>query len=311
VSEVVVTGIGLCCSLGDSLEGVIAALSRKSVGVEASTGDLCWLPISGVARCVVDVRPLLKRRKDRKLLQRAAHLAIVAAHQAYGDNRSSETALFMGVGREPPEEETETALILSMSDGKLDPSKLYTEGVAAYPPLSPLKTLPNLVLAHVAIQLDCMGEGGTRAGSQAAGLAAIVAGYHAISEGRSDVVLAGAADSLVAPGVAREALRIGQVPRNEAPGEAAVFFRLESGERARSRGAVVLAVLTGVSSSAGQSDPWLSPLRAQVGHCGTADAPLWLAVQMALGHSGEVCASERTGACSTVSWLVSERREAV
>ena len=309
MNDVVVTGLGACCAIGKEIDDLIRALEEGQSGIEAPDDEVGFLPVSGIGRCTLDVRPLLKRRKDRKLLPRAAHLAIFAAHRAYGTDRSEDTALFLGVGREPPEAETETALVVSMTDGKLDPAKLYTDGIAVYPPLSPLKTLPNLVLAHVAIQLDCQGEGGTRAGTASAGLAALVAGYQAIMEGRSDIVLAGAADSLVAPGSARDAVRTGQVPVDSAPGEAAAFLRLESGQRARARGAKIWAVLEHGALGAGEGEPWVSPLSEQTGICGTADAPLWIALQMAQGLSGDLQVSEASGACSRLSWSANKERE--
>lgn len=300
--EVVVTGLGACCALGTDLNTIVHRWNEGSTGVVRPSDEMACLPISGVAPCDVDVRPLLKRRKDRKLLPRAAHLAIVAAHEAYGEERSVSTGLFMGVGREPPEVDTEMALVVSMTDGQLDVTKLYEQGISVYPPLAPLKTLPNLVLAHVAIQLECMGEGGTRTGGAASGLAAIASGFRAVSEGRCDVVLAGASDSLVDPGSARDAVRTGLVLHGEAPGEAAAFFRLEYGRRARSRGAHIYGVIKDVELRTEEANNWMSPMGSQVGVCGVAGASLWLSVQMRLGHSGVLKVGELSGATTTVSW---------
>ena len=138
------TGIGACSALGHNVDDIREALSMGQTGCMPASDERRVLPIDGYGHADVDVRPFLKRRKDRKLLPRAAHLAIVAAAEAYGLARDAGTALFMGVGPEPSEGETEAALVASMVDGMLNSDKLYRDGVAKYPPLAALKTLPNL-----------------------------------------------------------------------------------------------------------------------------------------------------------------------
>jgi 3-oxoacyl-[acyl-carrier-protein] synthase-1 len=99
---------------------------------------------------------------------------------------------------------------------------------------------------------------------RAAALAAFSAALADLREGKVHGALAGGADSLIrGPVLARmeEAgiLKSESVPQGVIPGEAAAFLYLEDGERARKRGARILARLlsagAGVEPTAGTKDP--------------------------------------------------------
>lgn len=296
------TGIGACSALGSTVADIHRALQTGDMGCFPALDERKGLPILGFGHSRVDVRPFLKRRKDRKLLPRAAHLAIIAASEAYSGVRQSETALFMGVGPEPSEVETEAALVASMDSGRLCTERLYRDGVAKYPPLAALKTLPNLVLAHVAIQLGCQGECGTRAGETAAGLSSLHAGYYSIVERRSDVALCGAAESLVDAATARDVVRAGLISPEESVGEAAAFVRLESLDTARARRAPILAEINPPMLTQGPKKRWVSPLERTVGYCGVASAVLWMVMEIAAGRDGTIDATESSGSVCSLSW---------
>ena len=242
--QVAITGWGLCCALGTDPAAVARALALGATGLREHPPlrDLPGGPLAGVVDGP-DLRPWLKRRKDRKLLARSAELALAAAGPALGDwpGDRTELGLFVGVGREPPDDgESEAALVAVARDGVLDEGLLAGPGRDLYPPLLPLRTLPNLVLAHVSINLDICGENGTWGGGTTAGLRAITAAIRAVAEGRCEAALAGGADSLVDVGNARDRLRLGG---SGAPGEAAAFVRVESLDAAWKRGARLLALV--------------------------------------------------------------------
>jgi hypothetical protein len=135
--------------------------------------------------------------------------------------------LFVAIGREPPDEgEAEASLAAMERDGALDLERLGGPGRALYPPLLPLRTLPNMVLAHVAIQHGIRGENGTWAGGPEAGRQALEAAIRAVAEGRAPEALAGAAYSATDLASARDRLRLGAT---DPPGEAAVFVRVGRG----------------------------------------------------------------------------------
>lgn len=300
----VVTGIGLVSALGLLPHEVGAAVADGRSGIEPCDGLLTHLPIQGVARCEGDVRPLLRRRKDRKLIPRAAQLAIIAAHRALGEDRPDGIGLFMGVGREPADQDdVERALVRSCLDGRLDVQALSTVGLAAYPPLAPLRTLPNMVLAHVAIQLQLTGEGTTRCGEQAAGLAAIVEGLHAVREGRCDVALCGAGDSAVDPGGARDLARSGCIGPRRAPGEGAAMIRLERADRAAARGARAWArLMAGGTAYDGPTRDHVSPREGAWGRCGAATGVMDLVVDLASKAATQITVTERSGARAHLAW---------
>ncbi|GDX83852.1 hypothetical protein LBMAG42_56630 [Deltaproteobacteria bacterium] len=173
-----------------------------------------------------DLGPWLKRKKDLRLLARAAVLALPAAGAALGGLAldMEELGLFVAIGREPPDEgEAEASLAAMETAGALDRAKLGGEGRALYPPLLPLRTLPNLVLAHVAIQYGIRGENACLAGGEAAGASVWDAANAALAAGRCSAALVGAAYSAVDLASARDRLRLGLAGP---PGEAAVFVVL-------------------------------------------------------------------------------------
>jgi 3-oxoacyl-(acyl-carrier-protein) synthase len=173
-----------------------------------------------------DLHPWLKRKKDARLLPRAAQLALPAAGTAMlafaGD--PEELAIFVAVGREPPDEgEAEASLVAMHEAGRLSLERLGDEGRALYPPLLPLRTLPNMVLAHVAIQHGIRGENAVYAGGSEAGLHALEAANECLASGRASQALVGAAYSAVDLASARDRVRLGL---QGAPGEGAVFLLL-------------------------------------------------------------------------------------
>ena len=175
-----------------------------------------------------DLGPWLKRKKDARLLPRAAQLALPAAGIAMlgFDGNAEGLAIFVAVGREPPDEgDAEASLAAMERGGVLDLAALREDGRALYPPLLPLRTLPNMILAHVAIQHGIRGENACLAGGEEAGGHAWEAACDALAEGRCEEALVGAAYSAVDLASARDRLRLGLAGP---PGEGAIFVRLSA-----------------------------------------------------------------------------------
>ena len=220
-----VLSVGCVTPLGDDPRAVCAAV-RAGASALAPHPALVHLPDDRAAVCAgPDLGPWLRRRKDARLLARAAALAMPAAGRALAGCPvpvDPETlGLYVAVGREPPDEgEAEPSMVAMHADGALDLARLGTEGRALYPPLLPLRTLPNMVLAHVSIQHGIRGENGTYAGEADAGRHALRAAVRAVEEGRAPLALVGAAYSAVDLASARDRVRAGA---STPPGEAAVF----------------------------------------------------------------------------------------
>ncbi len=219
-----ILAIGVVTALGDDPVAVAAAVAAGRSAL-ASQAHLAALPD---ARAGVVPGPeltgWLTRKKDARLLARAARLALPAAGRALRalpHGVAENTAIFVAIGREPPDDpDAEPSLLAMERDGHLDRERWAGRGRELYPPLLPLKTLPNMVLAHVSIQHGLRGENGTFAGDRSAGTQALRAARLAVDEGRAPFALAGAAFSATDLASARDRLRLGQAPP---PGEAAVF----------------------------------------------------------------------------------------
>ncbi len=308
-----ITGIGLVTPLGCEPSGVaLRALESRSV-LQADP-ELEGLPSDLSARVPsIDLKPWLKRRKDRKLMVRAAQLALPAAGRALGDwpGDREDLGLFMGIGREPPDEgDAEAALAASAVHGALDPAALAGPGRDLYPPLLPLRTLPNLALSHVSINLGIRGDNGTVAGEAGAGLAALHEACHAVREGRCPAALAGAADSRVDYGSARDLYRLGRAGPQRAPAEGAVFLLVEPLEAARSRSAAILGLVVPLARRASPGWPLAvgaarpsSAGRAHhplTGDLGAGDGLFMLVLALMAGEEAVVAARDDEGAAVQV-----------
>jgi len=286
-----VTGIGIVCALGEDLDAVRARIAAGGSGVrplaiEGAEGAV-GAPVEGP-----NLRPWLTRRKDARLMARPSRLLLPAAARALGDwaGDREELGLFFGVGREPADGgESNDALSAMVDGGRLDLERVAGRGRDLYPPLLPLKSLPNMALAHVSIQLGVRGPGGTFTGGPEAGVQALRDGIAAVAEGRCPAVLAGGTDAWVDAGALRDRARMG---RTGPPGEAAVVLRLEPEGTA---GALFLLERgrAGLDLPGGDT-----PHRAALGHCGAADGVLALVVGQ-----GDVIVGEEAGTCCEVRWI--------
>jgi|GEM_PF-1096155 len=280
VPQVVITSLGLCTPLGRDPSG---ALARGESAVREQD-ELSGLPHRTAAVVdKIDLREALKRRKDRKLMARPSQLALAAAADALtGWSGPTETlGLFVGVGREPGDDgESESALVAAQVDGRLSEEAVAGPCRDLYPPLLPLKTLPNMALAHVSIHLDVRGENGTWCGGPAAGLAALRAAIWALESGRCDGALVVGADSWTSAGAVRDLLRLSGGDPICPPGEAGVALLLERADKAIG---TPLAEI-GLSRRPGPRSEFAH--RAALGDCKAADALLALALRVGAGPGG-------------------------
>lgn len=250
-----VLAVGLVTPLGDELHAVLGRARAGETALRPSE-KLADLPDPRAALVEgPSLQGWLKRKKDARLLPRSAELALPAAGRALlgftGD--VEELGLCVAVGREPPDEGEAEASLVAMAGGEpgayvLDRVLLGGAGRALYPPLLPLRTLPNMVLAHVAIQHGIRGENNTWAGGAAAGAQALRAALRLVDEGRAAYCLVGAATSDVDLASARDRLRLG---RTGPPGEAAIFALIGAGGAPVREDAALLAALRAAMGDCG------------------------------------------------------------
>ncbi len=286
---IAITSLNVCTALGSHVPTLARRISRGDTAM-AHRAELLGLP-SDLAAVIdgPDLRPWPVRRKDRKLFSRAAALAIPSAGETLSvfQGNPELLGLFVGVGREPPDDgESEAALAASARNGQLDVSLLAGQGLALYPPLLSLKTLPNLVLAHLAITFGIRGPNSALAGESAAGLAALAEAFWCVVEGRAPAALAGASDSRVSLGAARDLYRLGWADAHRLPGEGSVFALLELESTAIRRGAPVLARITSVERGPARPPP-TRPHWPALGDLGAPDGLLHMA--LAIHRGRETC----------------------
>ena len=202
--KVAVTGIGLVCPAGVGLDAALARLAQGPL--EATLPAEEALPGPPVLRVPDDFDPKrhARRRKDLKLMARANQLAVGAARLAVEDAGLADAdlrdaGLFLGVGLEPGSlDDIVQPVAHSLdADGRIDLDRLVDEGMSWMHPLSSLKTLPNMSVAHVSIVLGLMGPSHALCAGPDAGMRAVREGALALLDGRAPIALVGAADSKV------------------------------------------------------------------------------------------------------------------
>ena len=271
---VAITGIAVLSPWGEDWASFKNGYLEQRLALEEHP-ELVDLPTGSLAGVCSSraFRAYLKRRNDAKLMTPAARLALGAAGQLLAQPQHHEIArsslgLQVSVGREPPDDgAAEQSLVRSIDPaGHFSERLLAEEGRRAYPPLLPLRTLPNMVLAHISIQLGIGGDNGTWIGLQS-----LMAGYWAIIEQRCESVIVGGADSLVSLAQARDLLRQGVENR---PAEAAVMCMLRRVEHSAEDSILISPAKSTTTSSpinqrlqrcigdAGAAQPWLGFLAA-------------------------------------------------
>ncbi len=254
MSTAVITGIGVVSPLAASLPEHHARYSAGHSGVFArDAGDHLaprWAP--AYSEWMVQS---IANRMLRKLLQRTATMAVLAAGEATRDaglHGNAETLAAMSlylasVSFDVPQSHFLPALEVSLDgEGVFDVTRFAIRGIPQIDPLLIVKSLPNAGLCAIAIEHGVLGpnlniSSGSSGGAQALALAA-----RAIEEGDAEVAMAGAYDSLLQPEhLVAEVLR----GRVAAPGEGAVVFVLESEEHARRRSARTYASILATHES--------------------------------------------------------------
>lgn len=282
--KVVVTGVGLCTTLGGSLESF-------AQGLFGAGADFALLPTrhaAPIAAARVGEDPTHgATRSEKNLGDRSALLALTASSRALqdagwqaGDPALRRCGVFVGCGSGPTH--------------ALDEAYAAAHAHGQIPGLSLLRCLPSGAAGAVAIRHGLGGPNHTHASACASSAIAIGEAVRAIRHGYLDVALVGGTEApfgdvtvrgwdrmrVLAPadGDPGRACRPFDRHRNGLVlGEGAAFFVLESAGGAAAREARVHAQLLGCAS-AGDGHHWTEPsLEGQVRAMQTALADAGLA----------------------------------
>ncbi len=278
--EVVVTGVGVVSAHGIGVQALVDGLRERRRSLTQLPFPTAGFPISEGGVCV-DLEPkrYVTRRKDLKLMARDSRLAVAAAVLALEDagldlgEGDDGLGVFVGVGHEKGEVgDVAPAAAASRDGAALSIERLSSRGLDLMNPLSSLKTLPNMALAHVAIRAGARGPNLALSADEHAGALALDEGRWAVASGECERAIAGAADSLTTLAGFCLAWRQRRLGPGLPPGEGAAFLVLETAQAARERGAVAYRRV--------EPD---APLTPYIGYAGAASPALAEAAALGLG----------------------------
>jgi 3-oxoacyl-[acyl-carrier-protein] synthase II len=255
--RVVVTGMGVVCPLGASVEGFAQGLFEGRSGVRRiSLFDAATFPtrIAGEAPLPDDVP--LGDRKVAFALEAARQAMRHASASGTAPRLGKDAAISMGVGLELF---SMVDLVTSRRAGFVLPATLRER-------LSFLQTPSDTCIAMMAREHGCFGSPRVHVSACAAGTDAIGAAARLIARGSVRTALAGGTDSMINPlGVAGFCTLSATSTRNDEPqrasrpfdrtrdgfvmGEGAGVLVLERLDDALGRGASILAEVSGYGSS--------------------------------------------------------------
>ncbi len=287
--RVVITGLGVVCPLGNTIEGYWQALVEGRSGVRRfASMPSGVLPTTVAAEAwdfsgeIGDFGELDGDRKKAirkaiKLMCRESQMAVAAAQRAVSD------AGLAGGGYDPersgcvfgsdymmtmPQEFADSITKCTNERGEFEYPKWGGEGLAQMTPLWMLKYLPNMPGSHIAIFNDFRGPSNSLTQREASSNLAIGEALHTILRGSADRMIAGATGTRVHPMKAVHAAQTEQLAPGDAEdpgrscrpfdksrsgmvlGEGAGAVVLEELQSALDRGARIYAEIVGAGSSA-------------------------------------------------------------
>ena len=260
--RVVVTGAGVVSPIGQEITGFSEAMieGRSGLRLRAADPDVSLEPL---VIGQVDFDPARHFSKPQaKQLDRVVQFSLVAMREAVrhaglelDDEARDRAGVYWGTG---------LGGAGTLEDGYI---QLFREKTGRGRPLSVVMGMNNAAAAHISMELGLRGPSQTISNACASSAMAIGEGLRAIRRGDAEVVVVGGAEALLTPGVMRIWQMMGTLARTDSAdparsckpfaadrsglvlAEGAVALILEDEERARRRGAPILAELAGYGSS--------------------------------------------------------------
>jgi 3-oxoacyl-[acyl-carrier-protein] synthase II len=331
--RVVITGMGVVCPLGLSLEDLWTGLveGRSAVGPIGSfaTGGI---PLHHAAEArgftgdIADFGPLdgeKKKaiRKGCKVMCRESQMAVAAAQRALhdaGDATAHHAPERFGCvfGSDYmltlPDDFTAGVAKCRGADGRFDFRMWATDGMPQLTPLWLLKYLPNMPASHIAIYNDLRGPSNSLTLREASGHLAVGEAVVTIQRGAADIMVAGATGTRVHPMKTVHALQSEQVatgdgdpttwsrPFDEARhgmvlGEGAAVLVLEELSHAQARGARIYGEVVGHAARSAADRSGIGRRRQAIGLSMRRALEMAAVAPTALGHVHAHGASTVTG----------------
>jgi 3-oxoacyl-[acyl-carrier-protein] synthase II len=258
--RVVVTGIGCVTPIGSGADGLWAGLKARRSAVRTITRFDPEPFRSRIAAEIPDFRPgdfldaKRARRYDRfsQLTVVSAQQALEAAHLDLAKEDRDRVGVMMG------------SALGGVAFAEAQVGVYAAGGLHAVDPALALTVFGGAASCNAAIEFGVSGPNVTNAMSCASGTVAVGEAFHAVRDGRADVMIAGGAEAPLAP-LCFGAFSIirAMSSRNDDPatasrpfdagrdgfvmGEGAAVVILEDRARARARGAPILAEVVGTA----------------------------------------------------------------
>lgn len=257
-----ITGIGAVTPLGGDLQATLAALRSGAMPLRSSDAGP-----AGYRCAEFDARRFFAIPKALKLTDHRTRMAVAAAAMARDDAalHDAPTLERAGVvigtsGSDLQAPELARALQGVEPERAASDTAVFGERIlAGLHPFWLLVNLPNMVSAHVSIQIGTRGPNSTVMTDWVAGAQAIGEAARWIESGECDVVFAGGSDAGVLPFVHASYAQAGLLPWDDTgtagfiPADGAAMFVLEDESHARARGARVYGTIRGYGSSCATS----------------------------------------------------------
>lgn len=283
--RVVVTGAGVVSPFGTGKniywDSIREGLSSAS---QISTFDVSDLPTKFYARVPMnetELESMIEDKKSVKTMSRTAKLAMIATGEAVKDSgietgnmdayRFGTSMGTSGIGLWDLDY-SNRFLELIMNSVRKDNvkenefSKVWQNIMENLHPLTPLKALPNIITAHLAIKYNARGNCQTISTACTSSAQAIGEAYRQIKGGYADTMIAGGSDSMTNPNGIVAFSMLGVLSKNNSEyrtasrpfdkyrdgfmiGEGSAVFILEEYEQSRKRGATIYAEIIGYAST--------------------------------------------------------------
>jgi len=260
--RVVITGMGAVTPLGHTAAATWSAMREGRPAI----GPITTLPREslrfGIAAEVQGFDPLQHFDEKRLvLLDRVSQFALVAAREAVAQSGIDFAA--DGIGEN-------TAVVIGSGVGgeqthDAASRRLYAENNPRLHPLTIVRLMANAPASQVSIEYGLTGPAFATVSACWSANHALTQAFHMVRSGVADAALAGGSEACITLGVVKawEAMRVMaddtcrpfcKQRRGMVLGEGAGIFVLETLERARARGANILAEFAGAGMSADAGD---------------------------------------------------------
>ncbi len=275
--RVVITGVGCVTPLGCEVEELWQRLQRAESGVDYTTVfDASQFPTKfsaevrdwDVSREGLDVDRWNRCGRHTRFAAGAAQQAVRSSGILDNPPDPTRFGVYLGSGEGQQDFDSFTKMVLtSLDDDHVDLARFIAAGLELLNPVAELEQEPNMPAGHLAALFNAQGPNANCLTACAASSQAVGEAAELIRRGDADIMLSGGTHSMIHPfGVTGFNLLTALSTRNDEPqrasrpfdrdrdgfvlGEGAAMVVLEEAERAKARGAPILAEIKGYGSTA-------------------------------------------------------------